>query len=201
MRWASPSGLRWDGARVDSEAEAPPAREPDGQRPALRQLRRGGHLFQAQAAPENAGQFRHPGARELAQPVSAPAAHREASAVVLAVQPGPVRSRDGSHAQRGTAPAGPQRVPEPRPGRGGAMKSTWGTRVRLAGGHLAHWAGGDQGGTTYLAHGDYAWTGRLRPVAEDAPECGRCTRNLPELEDMVKRMARRPASASAPRVT
>ena len=59
---------------------------------------------------------------------------------------------------------------------------TWGTRVRLAGGHLAHRAGKDQGGTSWLAHGDYAWTDTLRPVAEDAPDCPRCVRRLPELK-------------------
>jgi hypothetical protein len=65
--------------------------------------------------------------------------------------------------------------------------SIWGTRARLAGGHLAHWAGGDQQGSTYLAHGDFAWTDTLRPVDEDSPECKRCARGLPALERMVRR--------------
>jgi hypothetical protein len=58
----------------------------------------------------------------------------------------------------------------------------WGTRVRLAGGHLAHYAGQDDGKVTPLAHGDLAWTGTLRPVSEDAPDCPRCVRKLPQLE-------------------
>lgn len=67
--------------------------------------------------------------------------------------------------------------------------STWGRRVRLKGGHLAHWAGADQRGATLLAHGDYAWTDTLRPVADGAPDCGRCARRLPRLERMVQRAA------------
>jgi hypothetical protein len=65
---------------------------------------------------------------------------------------------------------------------------TWGERVRLAGGHLAHRAGADQGtGTRLLAHGDYAWCDSLRPAPGDAPECPRCVRRLPELERITGR--------------
>jgi hypothetical protein len=63
----------------------------------------------------------------------------------------------------------------------------WGTRVRLAGGHLAHYAGTVREGTARLAHGDCAWAETLRPAAEDAEDCSRCTRHLPELERMVAR--------------
>jgi hypothetical protein len=60
---------------------------------------------------------------------------------------------------------------------------TWGTRVRLSGGHLAHYGGQDQDdGVTWLAHGSFAWTDTLRPAGEDAPECPRCVRRLPQLE-------------------
>jgi hypothetical protein len=65
--------------------------------------------------------------------------------------------------------------------------SIWGKRVRLQGGHLAHWAGGDQDGATLLAHGDFAWTDRLMPASDDTPECTRCARRLPALEHMVRR--------------
>jgi hypothetical protein len=58
----------------------------------------------------------------------------------------------------------------------------WGVRVRLSGGHLAHYAGQDQDKVTPLAHGDFAWTDTLRPVGEDAPDCPRCVRRLPQLE-------------------
>ena len=73
---------------------------------------------------------------------------------------------------------------------------TWGTRVRLAGGHLAHYGGQGQGQGTPLAHGDLAWTGTLRPVAEYAPDCPRCLRRLPELErlDVLLRDAGRYAA-------
>lgn len=63
----------------------------------------------------------------------------------------------------------------------------WGTRVRLAGGHLAHYAGTVQDGTARLAHGDYAWAETFRPAAGDAQDCRRCTRRLPELEQIVTR--------------
>jgi hypothetical protein len=59
--------------------------------------------------------------------------------------------------------------------------------MRLKGGHLAHWAGGDQRGSSLLAHGDFAWTDTLVPAPDDAPECPRCARKLPGLERMVER--------------
>lgn len=64
---------------------------------------------------------------------------------------------------------------------------TWGTRVRLAGRHLAHYAGTVREGTALLAHGDYAWAETLRPAADDAEDCGRCARRLPGLEHSVTR--------------
>jgi len=65
---------------------------------------------------------------------------------------------------------------------------TWGTKVRLAGGHLAHYGGQDQDdGVTWLAHGSFAWTETLRPADGKAPECSRCVRKLPELEHQLGR--------------
>ena len=66
--------------------------------------------------------------------------------------------------------------------------SIWGTRMRLKGGHLAHWAGPDRQGSARLAHGDCAWTDTLLPAPDDAPECPRCARKLPGLERMVERL-------------
>lgn len=68
-----------------------------------------------------------------------------------------------------------------------ARDGIWGRRVRLTGGYLAHWAGPDQQGCAYLAHGDFAWSDRLRPAPEGAPECKRCARNLAGLEHKVRR--------------
>jgi hypothetical protein len=68
--------------------------------------------------------------------------------------------------------------------------SVWGRRMRLKGGTLAHWAGGDQRGSTLLAHGDFAWTDTLVPAPAGAPECPRCARKLPGLERMVERLIR-----------
>jgi hypothetical protein len=61
----------------------------------------------------------------------------------------------------------------------------WGTRVRLSGGRLAHYAGTVRDGTALLAHGDYAWAETLRPAPDDAEDCGRCARRLPGLEHSV----------------
>lgn len=63
----------------------------------------------------------------------------------------------------------------------------WGTRVRLSGGRLAHYAGKDHDGTSWLAHGDYAWSDTLRPADDDAEDCSRCVRKLPALEHMIAR--------------
>ena len=67
------------------------------------------------------------------------------------------------------------------------MGFAWGVKVRLAGGHLTHWAGADQDGSTYLAHDAYAWTDTLRPASDNAPECRRCLRRLPVLAHQVQR--------------
>jgi hypothetical protein len=67
------------------------------------------------------------------------------------------------------------------------ITSVWGNRVRLAGGRLVHWAGSDQDGSTYLAHDAFAWTEDLRPAGGDAPECVRCVRRLPGLENAIRR--------------
>jgi hypothetical protein len=63
----------------------------------------------------------------------------------------------------------------------------WGRPVRLAGGHLTHRAGADIDGTAWLAHGGYAWSDRLSPAGEDAPDCARCARNLPQLAHQARR--------------
>jgi hypothetical protein len=66
--------------------------------------------------------------------------------------------------------------------------ATWGSRVRLSGGKLAHRAGQDNGdGVRWLAHGDFAWTETLREAADGAPDCGRCLRKVPELERQLAR--------------
>ena len=56
---------------------------------------------------------------------------------------------------------------------------SWGTPVRLKGGHLTHWAGRDRDGSRLLAHGDYAWTDNMREPLPGAPECPRCKRRQP----------------------
>ena len=48
--------------------------------------------------------------------------------------------------------------------------------------HVTVLTGIDDGKVTPLAHGDLAWTDTLRPVSEDAPDCPRCVRKLPQLE-------------------